>query len=88
MSYCFALTKMGETRPSTLSRIDEHICESLGVPCDDDRYYMDWYDTIGLGIAMGQSPEEIRSWLNPKKWPILEILVSGYEWYNWRKIGR
>jgi len=33
--------------PASFQDIDEKLCKALNVPCDDKKYYCQWYDVIG-----------------------------------------
>jgi len=44
----------------TLTDIDAGICQFLGVPCDDTRWFQSWYEIVGFRLACGQSFECIR----------------------------
>lgn len=59
MPNCFSLTKKGETEPKALTKIDDEICEMLGVPSDPVMYAYYWYDIIGFRLAIGHSFEKI-----------------------------
>lgn len=58
MPVCFQLLKDGE--PQKFNVVDDAICAHFGVKPDEKRYYYEWYDIIGLRIALGRSFEEIR----------------------------
>ena len=60
MPNCFTLTLRGAAEASSLASVDEAICEHLGVPVHPTRYVRGWYDTIGLGLAMGKPLSRIR----------------------------
>jgi hypothetical protein len=50
----FSLTLKGESEPMPLAKVDDLICEKLGVAADPDKYYANWYDVIGLLLALGK----------------------------------
>jgi hypothetical protein len=37
--------------PESFPVIDEKLCASLGVACDEKRYYQSWYDVIGYSTC-------------------------------------
>jgi hypothetical protein len=59
MPNCFSLTKIGETEPTVLQRIDEEICAFLNEPVHPDYWCHGWYDSIGFMLAMGDSIDRI-----------------------------
>ena len=59
MPNCFQLTKKGEVEPSTLNSVDEAICEYVGAPVDEKKWYYNWYNILGLAYACGKSCEEV-----------------------------
>lgn len=60
MGACFNLTKKGESSPTSLNRIDEEICDLLGIEVHPRRWAYAWYDYIGWELAFGHSFETIR----------------------------
>lgn len=102
MPYCFRLYRKSEVihnqeaqkftcvvkplEPVALQKVDEEICQMLGVPVDPKYYHQSWYDIIGLYLALGKSFEwiieevqdttlhEIAVWLNDNFTP--------YAWYE------
>jgi len=55
----FTLTKNGNDKPSAINDIDIELCAHFGESVDDDRYFMEWYNTIGLALAMGKTWDDI-----------------------------
>jgi arginyl-tRNA synthetase len=53
MPNCFTLTFKGQTEPATLNKVDEFLCEKLGMEVHPKYYVNDWYNTIGFLIATG-----------------------------------
>lgn len=78
MPNCFTLTRIGETVPSTLSRVDEELCHYFGAEVHPKRYYAGWVDIEGFALALGKSWEWMR-----QEWPdrveIIDYLCSNYE---------
>jgi len=58
MPSCFQLLRDGDA--VSLNQIDEEMCKHFQVPCHETRYYESWYDTIGFGLATGESFDQIR----------------------------
>lgn len=61
MPNCFTLTRLNkpEEGPVSLTKIDEEMCKHFNVECDPVKYYCEWYNTIGLMLAIGRTFEEI-----------------------------
>jgi hypothetical protein len=59
MPNCFQLLRDGIA--ISLNEIDEELCRYFKEPCHKTRYYEAWYDTIGYGLAAGQSFDQIRT---------------------------
>lgn len=90
MASCFALTRIGETKPTALAEVDAHLCRELNQPCADDDWLYNWYNWIGLGLAVGKTFDELREqW---KKYPelvkVLDVLKANYTVDSWREYGR
>ena len=76
MAVYFELKRDGNAVPFT--KIDDEMCEALGVPCDPINYYKNWYDTIGFSIACGKSWDELREFW-PEKVEIVNFLEANFE---------
>ena len=55
MPACFQLIRKGETAPVPLMKIDEEMCAHFKARVDANRYYGEWYNTIGFSLAMGKT---------------------------------
>jgi len=87
MPNCFTLTKKGETKPSTFVKIDEELCEFFNVRPHETNWFRGWYNSIGLGLAMGYSWDKMREMFkdNPKLLEIVNFLAKNYDssaWYE------
>lgn len=60
MPNCFTLTRKGENKPSNFQDIDEAMCKAFNAPVHPDNWYRNWYNTIGMGLAMGNSWDKLR----------------------------
>lgn len=60
MPNCFTLTHKGENKPSTFQDIDEAMCKFFGAPVHPDDWYRNWYNTVGIGLAVGNSWDKLR----------------------------
>ena len=56
MPNCFSLTRKTalEDGPVDLSKIDEEMCAFFNQPCNPVKWHCDWFNTIGLDLAMGK----------------------------------
>lgn len=87
MSNYFTLTRNGSDKPAAFTLIDEEICQHFGAPVDDDRYFMEWYNTIGLGLAIGKTWEQLEEIFknSPTTLKIISFLRNNYTadaWYQ------
>ena len=96
MPNCFSLTKKGEKEITKLTKVDEEIADLLGLPCDPEKWTVGWYDTIGLGLAMGKNWNDLRKWW-PKEDPkyanspahaVIDYLEANYNVDAWYECGR
>ena len=60
MPNCFTLTREGESKPASLQAIDDEMRIAFGEEPDEERWLWGWYDTIGYGLAMGRTWEQLR----------------------------
>lgn len=62
MPNCFQLSRKGSPKftPVSLNTIDEELCKAFGVPVNKDRYFREWYGTIGLALAVGHDWQAIK----------------------------
>ena len=97
MPNCFQLTRKGETTPTVLTKVDEHICQFLNVPCNDVAWVEGWYDVIGFRLAIGQSWDDMRQYFihecrshdfSIKMLRIINFLDDHYTSDCWVEIGR
>jgi hypothetical protein len=59
MPACFSLRKKDVKELSRFADIDDEMCAAFGIPSDEKKYYMGWYDYIGFKLAVGQSFADI-----------------------------
>jgi len=83
----FTLTKIGAEEPSTFSAIDDELCAHLDIQPDPEKYYLGWYDSIGLGLAMDKDWDELRSWWEEtsRMQKVIDYLEKNYlanAWYQ------
>jgi len=60
MPICFTLTVKGENKPMKLQTIDDEMRAAFGAPPDPHRWFRNWYNTIGIGLAVGRSFAQLR----------------------------
>lgn len=84
MPSCFSLTKRGHNRPSNLQDVDRDICEHLGVKVDPMNWYSNWYNTIGLSLAIGHSFEKIKEFF-PERAQVIDFLEQNYDVNSWKE---
>lgn len=99
MPNCFHLVRKGTTEAALLIKIDEEICELLGVPVHPKFWCLEWFDIIGFGIATGKSlgSQELRNFVasfimtdeGPERLlKILTYLEENYTSNAWVEIGK
>lgn len=81
----FRLISKETKRTVSLLKIDEELCELLNVPCDPMEYVHRWYDTIGFGLAMGKTFEQLKDIYKglPNTIKIIEYLEAHYTSDAW-----
>lgn len=60
MPNCFTLTKKGEEKPTDLTVIDAELCALVEAPVHPKFWVYGWYNSIGLGLALGASWDKMR----------------------------
>lgn len=101
MPNCFQLIGKVTKTATSFAEIDDAICKELNVPMSETKYYLGWYDFIGLSLALGSSFDKIRQSLRPKEhdtpddlhWAeqmlkIVDYLDEHYVSNAWAEIGR
>ena len=83
MSVCFSLFPIGSSTPARLVEVDDAMREAFGAPPDAHDYYRNWYDTIGLGLALGHSFERLKTEFFPNSADIIEWLAARYSPEAW-----
>ena len=88
MPNCFQLYKKGESEPTILQKIDDDLWNHFegAVPEPNDKWYLDWYNTVGLSLACGMGWEGIRELcLTDRAKEVVDYLAERYEtsaWYS------
>lgn len=84
MPACFNLTPRNGTEPEQLSEIDNKMRAHFGAPPDPKKWYENWYNIEGLGIALGHDWDKLRE-ICPDRKPIIDWLEENYimnAWYQ------
>ena len=91
MPNCFQLHRDGAAVSFLI--VDEEMCRHFDAACHPTRYFEGWYDTIGYGLAAGDSFDQIRS--TYADFPILVRVADWIEanftpvrWYETRSHPR
>lgn len=85
---------MLEAGPVNLNTIDEELCIHLGESISNSRWCRDWYNSIGLALAIGQSFDKIREELKAcpeneiELLPIVDYLDANFVTDAWYQRGR
>lgn len=86
MANFFTLTANGETKPAVFQDIDDRMREALGEPADPKHWLYEWYDTVGLGLAMGYDWEKMRTKIfhdSPELLRVIDWLEENYTPDSW-----
>jgi len=61
MPACFQLTRIGQTEPEHLQKIDDELWTNYtgAIPVPNDKWYANWYNIIGLSLACGKTFDDI-----------------------------
>ena len=87
MPNCFTLTDKTTGERAVFAYIDNDMRKHFNQPDDPDKYLWGWYDIIGLGLALGNSWDELRS-INatyPEMLDVIDYLEERYTpdaWYQ------
>lgn len=61
------VTKKGEKTPTNLQEVDEELCKAFGQEVHPVLYLWNWYDMIGLYLALGKDWEWIQNELQTEE---------------------
>lgn len=84
MPSCFALYDKATGEQQALQDVDKKICEYLDVPVDEENWVQNWYNTVGLSLAVGHSFEKIREFF-PEKEAVISFLQENYDVNSWKE---
>ena len=90
MPNCFSLTKKGDSKPATLTSVDEAICALLGEPVHELNWCHQWFDSVGFGLAVGRTFADMRDTFAdcPDLLKIIDFLEANYTPDAWAEIGK
>lgn len=94
MPNCFTLTRKSnlEAGPVKFVEIDAELCKHFNEPVDEVHWYLGWYDSIGLGLALGKSWDELRTWWKEEDAAqmlrIIDYLEENFTPNAWYQYGR
>lgn len=87
MPNCFTLTRKSdlESGPVAFAKIDDEMCGAFGITPDPKKYYCQWYDIVGFGLAVGKSFSDLREiWHDqPKYLQIVDWLDENFTSDAW-----
>ena len=88
MPNCVQLYKKGSPTHTEFADVDDEICRALNVEPHPVKFYLDWYDSIGLMLATGNTLEECKEIFKdcgPEFMAIVNYLAEHYTadaWYE------
>lgn len=79
MPVCFQLYRKSDMAagPVSFQLIDDEMREHFKAEPDPEFYYECWYDTIGSGLALGHSFEELKEFF-PDKIEIIDWMAKRF----------
>jgi hypothetical protein len=79
MAAYFQLLDRTTGEATSFTEIDKNLCQHFEQPVDEDKWLCDWYNSIGLRVATGQTLEQVKT-------TFLEYIIEGTKESNVRKI--
>lgn len=85
MPNCFQLTRKGSDEATKLQEIDNELWLEFNgsIPEPNDKWYMNWYNTVGLMLACGKTFEQIKEELSEDIGPVVDFLNHNYTARSW-----
>lgn len=59
MPVCFQLISIETGIAATLQIVDAELCQHLDLPYSDTRYTCEWFDDLGLYLALGKTWDQL-----------------------------
>jgi hypothetical protein len=71
--------------PVPLTQVDAKICAVLKVPCHPQNWHLNWFNHLGLGLAMGSNYRELaKHYENDEDMiKVLWVLAAHYTFKAW-----
>ena len=92
MPNCFQLISKTSKKPAGLSDVDDTMRKFFGAPKDEKHWYLEWYDTVGFALAMGNDWDQCRELIlgddEAGLGPVIDWLEEHFEVYAWATRGR
>lgn len=81
----FKLIDKQTGEPTAFNQIDDDMRKQFNQPPNDEKYLWHWYDVIGLGLALGETWDEIREMQkdDPELLGVIDYLERHYEAEAW-----
>jgi hypothetical protein len=90
MPNCFQLIDKETGKPAILRDVDNRLWEEVGIQkADPEKWYLNWYNTIGLSLACGNNWDRIREIyqesieLCPECGTVIDFLEAHYDSSSW-----
>ncbi len=85
MPNCINFTKFQASEPTVLNRIDEELCEHLGVEVQSTTWVHNWFNTVAFSLACGNDWNKVREIYRdtPELIKIIDYLEEHYEVNSW-----
>ena len=88
MPACFKLISRFDGHAETMQNVDRRICEHLGQPVHPTRWCVNWYNTVGLLLAMGKTWDDMREIYDPNSVAqiVIDFLEIDYRTDSWHEM--
>lgn len=61
MPNCIKFISKETNKEVNFLQIDIELCQLIRVPVDQEKWVLDWYNQLGLGLAYGKTWEDLKS---------------------------
>lgn len=78
MARYLRLVRRDNGQADSFQDVDEEICALLGVQVDRVNWCRNWYNRVGLLLAVGQSFAEVREVVSADLHPVVDWLEANY----------
>ena len=71
--------------PVPLAEVDNTICQALGKPIHPVRWYLNWFNLLGFGLASGEDYVKLAKHYedDPELLEVLAVLREKFTYYTW-----